>query len=273
MAMSSQLSSLAAKFESEYASAKKANLERYQQAIGMYDEVIEQYKPGGSFGAGFEAQLEGVKKKDTGTAMQHQISSGLFGVQSTGGISNRWEAEVGSPARLQLEDMRMGRYSEAMMNKAGAVERREDEYPDSGLIANLYMQAAQMGSGGLIAGHGSGGGPSSMGLSPMGSPSSASSPSATGSMSNADAYSAYLAKNAGMFNQTPTQAKTPSSSSTYLSPSERTKPTGTQYNTGGTTGWSKTPTASEQTQITANLKKLYPTKTSSPSPSANYYNW
>ena len=92
MAMSEQLATLAKKFESEYASAKTANLKRYQQAMGMHDEIIEQYKPGGGFGAGFESQLESRKIKDVGTSMQQQISSGLYGVQSTGGIGRRWES-------------------------------------------------------------------------------------------------------------------------------------------------------------------------------------
>jgi len=246
MVMSLQLQKLAEQFQNEYAAAKEANLKRYQEAIKMYDEMIEQYKPGGGFGAGFEAQLEGVKKRDTGTALQHQISSGLFGVQSTGGISSRWEAEVGSPARLQLEDMRMGRYGEALMNKAGAVERREDEYPDSSLIANLYMQAAQVGSLGSVSGRSSRS-PSSSGMPyPTKSTAVSATPARSSSMSNADAYSAYLAKNAGLFSQPSSVPSTPPA------------PAGTQYNPGGTTGWSKTPTASEQAQVEARLKKMYP---------------
>jgi len=142
------IDSLLATFEARYEEAKAANLGRYEEAMRLYDEMIEQYKPGGGFGAGYEAELEQAKKVDTGAAMQHQISSGLFGVQSTGGLSRRWEAEVGSPARLRLEDLRMGRYGEAMASKAGVIERREDEYPDYGAISQMIMAASQGGVSG-----------------------------------------------------------------------------------------------------------------------------
>ncbi len=258
MAMSQQLATLAKKFESEYASAKTANLKRYQQAMGMYDEIIEQYKPGGGFGAGFESQLESRKVKDVGTSMQQQISSGLFGVQSTGGIGRRWESEVGTPARLQLEDVRMGRYGEAITSKAGAIERREDEYPDSSLIANLYMQASQTGPVGSIPSSGI----NRSRLASTGMPSPVTGGPATPAQTRTtEPYSAYLARTAGTAKKTQAQAPT--------------RPT---YAPGGTTGRALKPTTSEQAQIDVRLKKMYPqmskpgwgkttTKRASPGPS------
>ncbi len=140
---SSSLTQLAQKLEGDYASARAANLQRYKEATGIYDEIVSMYEPGGGFGAGYEAQLEQTKVKDVGSSIQQNISSGLYGVQTTGGAANRWEAEVGQPARLRLEDLRRERYTGALEKKAGVIERREDEYPDQGLIASLYAQASQ----------------------------------------------------------------------------------------------------------------------------------
>ncbi|KKL93955.1 hypothetical protein LCGC14_1869520 [marine sediment metagenome] len=142
MPISNVLGSLAQKFEGYYEEAKTANLERYAEAKNIYEENVAQYAPGGGFGAGYEAQLTQAKRGDVGTQMQHQISSGLYGVQTTGALGQQWESKVGAPARLQLEDLRRERYTGAQKDLAGVIERREDEYPDFSLIANLYERAA-----------------------------------------------------------------------------------------------------------------------------------
>jgi hypothetical protein len=146
MALSEQLNALAQKFETEYASAKEANLSRYEEALGIQDQIIAEYSPGGGFGAGVEASLQQQKTQDVGRVIQHQIDSGLFGVQTTGGAAQRWEREVGSPARLQLQDLRSQRYTDALQAKEGVIERRTDAYPDFRLIADLYRQAGDAAS-------------------------------------------------------------------------------------------------------------------------------
>jgi len=132
---------------SEYKLAKQANIDRYREAKSLYEENLSQYQPGGAFGRGFEEQLKSAKLEDVGRQTQHQISSGLWGVQSTGAIGSQWEKKVGAPARLQLADMRMGKLAESRKDLAGVIERREDEYPDFRLIADLYQQAAASGGG------------------------------------------------------------------------------------------------------------------------------
>ena len=126
---------------SEYRAAKQANERRYAQAMAIYDEIINRYQPGGTFGKAALSQLEAQKTRDVGEATQKQISSGLFGVQTTAGLPQKWEAEVGAPSRLRLEDLMMERLSQAQMQKASFIERREDEYPD----LNAIMQAASAG--------------------------------------------------------------------------------------------------------------------------------
>jgi len=70
------------------------------------------------------------------------ISSGLFGTQAAAGVGMQWERTVGAPARLRLEDIMMQRLSQAQIGKAQAIERREDIYPDYGLMSQLIAQVA-----------------------------------------------------------------------------------------------------------------------------------
>lgn len=145
--VSGVLGQLADQALSEYGSAKQANIDRYVEAKNLYEKNLQMYQPGGQFGAGYEAQLQSAKKEDVGKATQHAISTGMYGVESTGALGQRWERQVGSQARLQLEDMRTGKLAGARQDLAGVIERRQDEYPDFRLIADLYQQAASAGAG------------------------------------------------------------------------------------------------------------------------------
>ena len=131
-----------ANFQAKQDAANAANEKRYEEALALYGDIVEQYKPGGAFGAGFESTLERQKTKTVAGQTQQLVSSGLYGTSVTAGLGQKFEEEVGMPARLKLEDMRMGRYAEAVGQKAGLIERREDTGPDYGMIAQLSAQAA-----------------------------------------------------------------------------------------------------------------------------------
>ena len=131
-----------ANFQAKQDAANLANQKRYEEALALYGDIVEQYKPGGAFGSGFEAQLERQKTKTVAGQTQQLVSSGLYGTSVTAGLGQKFEEEVGMPARLKLEDIRMGRYAEAVGQKAGLIERREDVGPDYGMIAQLSAQAA-----------------------------------------------------------------------------------------------------------------------------------
>ena len=132
----------------EYEEALKENEKRYAQAMAIYDEIINRYQPGGQFGKAALGQLEAQKERDVGKETQGLISSGLYGTTGMAGLGTKWEAEVGAPARLKLEDIMMERLSQAQVGKAGFIERREDEYPDVGAAAGYAAQAAAAGGGG-----------------------------------------------------------------------------------------------------------------------------
>jgi len=115
--------------------AKTSNLARQKTIEKIFDEVIKMYRPGGTFGKGYEAQLGAQKVREVSGAEQSDISRGLFGLRSRG---TEWESAVGAPARLKLEDIRMERLSSAQLGKAGFLERIEEPYPDY----NALMQAS-----------------------------------------------------------------------------------------------------------------------------------
>jgi hypothetical protein len=152
------LDDIIAQMEQSADEARAANLKRQSQAYAIYDEIIARYGPEGSFGAAAEAQLERQKVRDVASGTQGLVSSGLYGTTNIAGLGKAWEEEVGEPARLRLEDMKMERLSQAQLGKATFTERIEDEYPDYGLAAQLAAQASNRPSVNLSTSYGGGGG-------------------------------------------------------------------------------------------------------------------
>ena len=113
-----------------YERARKANLARKQQITSMYDEMMQRFQPGGAFERRGLGQIEEARTKGVGQEMQQMISSGLFGTTTAAQTGRRWEAEVGAPSRLRLEDIMQQRITGIQQKKAGFLERVEDKYPD-----------------------------------------------------------------------------------------------------------------------------------------------
>jgi hypothetical protein len=145
----SDFSSELSRIEADFDKALQANEKRYEQAMAIYDAVIETYSPGGSFGKAALSQLSAQKERDVGAETQAGISGGLFGTTAVSGLGAKWESTTGAPARLKLEDIMMQRLTGAQMQKAGFIERREDEYPDVNALSSLI---AQGGGGGTVSG-------------------------------------------------------------------------------------------------------------------------
>ena len=87
-------SGLLGSMEQSSAAARAANEKRLAEVKGIYDEIIGRYKPGGGFGAGYEAQLGRAKTKDVASGAQSLVSSGLYGTTQTAGLGKKWEEEV-----------------------------------------------------------------------------------------------------------------------------------------------------------------------------------
>jgi len=110
--------------------ARQANLARKQQIESMYGEMMKRYQPGGAFERRGLGEIERQRTKGVGKEMQQMISSGLFGTTTAAGTGRRWEADVGAPARLRLEDIMQQRLTGIQQQKAGFLERIKEPYPD-----------------------------------------------------------------------------------------------------------------------------------------------
>jgi hypothetical protein len=134
-------------YEDAYQKAYKANEAIKQQGLTILDAAIERYQPGGQFGKGAMAEYEMGKEKSLATGMQSLIGAGLSNTTVAAGMPLAYEQEVGTPFKLQLEDMRMGRLTDAEMKKVGFLERIQNNYPDPGMFAE--MQAKGSSGGGV----------------------------------------------------------------------------------------------------------------------------
>ena len=132
-------------YEQKYAEAKSANEQRYKQGMDLLDQAIQRYQPGGSFGAGAMAQYEQGKTQAMSSGQQNLISSGLSNTTIGATLPLAYEQEVGTPFRLQLEDLRMKNLTEAERAKTGFIESRQDPYPD---IGSMMQYQAEASSGG-----------------------------------------------------------------------------------------------------------------------------
>lgn len=148
---------LIGQFQQQHDLANQANEARYGQMMNLYDQILGVYGPGGGFGAGMLSDIERTKQRDIQGATQALVSSGLYGTTRTAALGPQWEREVGQQARLNLGDQLAQRYTGALEQKAGAIERREDVAPSPELMAGL-VTGAEAGPGGTGAGAGGAGG-------------------------------------------------------------------------------------------------------------------
>lgn len=121
-------------------SAKQANIQRYEQAMKIYEDIISRTAPGGAFEKAGLAQIETAKTRGVGKEMQQLISGGMYGTTTAAGVGRGWEADVGAPARLRLEDIMEQRRTTAQLGKAGFIERREDVYPDYNALLQMLAR-------------------------------------------------------------------------------------------------------------------------------------
>lgn len=135
-----QYGGLISQVSAQQASAKQANLQRYSQMMDIYNRIISRAQPGGAFEKAGLAEIKAAKTKGVGKETQSLISGGMFGTTTAAGLGRKWEADVGAPARLRLEDIMEQRLTTAQLGKAGAIERREDVYPDYNALLQMLAR-------------------------------------------------------------------------------------------------------------------------------------
>ena len=113
-----------------YGQAFAANKARQARIEAMYDQMLKATSREGAFYKSSVGQIEQAKVKGVGQETQNLISSGMYGTTTAAGTPRRWEADVGQPARLKLEDLMEQRRMGIQQQRAGFVERIEDSYPD-----------------------------------------------------------------------------------------------------------------------------------------------
>jgi hypothetical protein len=144
-------------FAAKEAKAKADNLAREKEIRGIYDSIISRYEPGGAFEQSQLQQLGVQRAQGVGQATQNLVSSGLYNTTKAAGVGNAWERDVGTPARMRLEDIMTTRRNEAQGEKAGFIERITNAYPSTDPLmaaANAQGFADQYGAGGSGGGGG-----------------------------------------------------------------------------------------------------------------------
>jgi len=128
---------LLSKFQEQQAAANLRNEQRYQEGLTLFDRMISQYETGGTFEKATEAALQRGETKSVASGTQALVSSGLASTTQAGGLSKKFQEEVAAPARLQAADISSQRLGQALTQKAGFIERREDVGPSFSDIAEL----------------------------------------------------------------------------------------------------------------------------------------
>ena len=119
--------------------AQAANEARYQQAMGISDEIAGMYSQTGSFGQGYKASLERAKSQSVSSGLASLVQSGLGATGGAASLATAWEQGVGAEARLKLEDLITEKRATALQNKIGLIQSKEDIYPD---YSQLYQASA-----------------------------------------------------------------------------------------------------------------------------------
>jgi len=131
---------LTSQISAQSASARRANIARQKRIEEMYDKMMGMVGPGGAFEKRGLGEIERARTKGVGGEMQQMISSGMYGTTTAAGVGRKWEADVGAPARLRLEDIMQQRQLGVMGQKAGFLERIEDVYPDYSSLLQMLAR-------------------------------------------------------------------------------------------------------------------------------------
>ena len=110
--------------------AQAANEERYQQAMGIANQIVSMYSPTGLFGQGYKASLERAKSQSVSSGLASLVQSGRGASGGAASLATAWEQGVGAEARLKLEDLLTEKQATALQNKISLIQSKEDIYPD-----------------------------------------------------------------------------------------------------------------------------------------------
>ncbi|MHA2063736.1 MAG: hypothetical protein ACXABY_05055 [Candidatus Thorarchaeota archaeon] len=130
------------RIQQQHDAANQAAQSRLDQVMGIYDKIAAKFAPGGDFGKGFEAILQGTKEDFIASGMAHAVDAGLANTLSPADLSVQFEERHGAAQRLSALDLSTQRHAEALRGKAGVIERVEDVGPDLSTYAGLIRRAS-----------------------------------------------------------------------------------------------------------------------------------
>jgi len=95
--------------------------------LQQLNEIIQMYKPGGSYGAGLRMDLARGQQKSVASGMQALVSSGLANTTQAAGLANKYQEEVAAPALASLEERRAQLLGTAMQGRASYLNQLRQE--------------------------------------------------------------------------------------------------------------------------------------------------
>jgi hypothetical protein len=129
-------------YQSQQQAANAANEARYQQGLGLWNNIVAAYKPGGSFGQAAMASYQQGKQQSLASAAQNLVSSGLYNSTATAGLAPKYEQQVGNQFRLNLADAQTQAYTNALQSAAQWIYNKNEQAPNTGQMAGLMKGTA-----------------------------------------------------------------------------------------------------------------------------------
>lgn len=151
--MAGAISDIAGAHQQQYDAASAANEERYQEIHGGYSDLHDRTME--SLGERSEQGLADIGTAYSGERArvgQSMASRGLYGTSVLDATNLGLTSEqTAAENRFQDEQLREQRVTDIGLTQGrlGFMERREDTYPDSGVLMNLMQMLGQAGPMGL----------------------------------------------------------------------------------------------------------------------------
>jgi len=143
-------------YQKNYEEAKGANEARYQELKTGYGN-LEGEMMGLTEGMGDTARARAAegRERQVGQGMQDLVTSGLYGTSMQQGVRSGAE-RVYNEAMGSIDEgvnaQKLGVLGNVRGNALGMIERRQDTYPDMGLLMQLAQMAGSYGGGQQLGG-------------------------------------------------------------------------------------------------------------------------
>ena len=98
----------------DYTAGQQQKEGMFSKGVGALESYADVFKPGGAYGKSVEATIGRGEKRAVTSGMQNIVSAGLSNTTMPLHLQQTYEEEIGMPARLRGEDIRMERLGGAL---------------------------------------------------------------------------------------------------------------------------------------------------------------